>query len=74
MRGGARHPLVLGVCGGRAFYYLRSFLGPLGLGLGRVGLWALVGLFVPRLAHLYLESISNVFESCQCMCLEGSLT
>lgn len=34
----------------------------------------LVGLFVPRLAHLYLESISNVFESCQCVCLEGSLT
>lgn len=34
MRGGARPPLVLGVCGGRAFSYPGSFLGLVGLRWG----------------------------------------
>lgn len=68
LRGGARRPLVLGICGGRGLLTFPLISGSsVRGGNKRSRLLGLPGRFSARFAHRYLEHFLNVYEWCHCV-------
>lgn len=71
VRGGARRPPVLGICGGRGSFHLPCPLWVLLMAQGgtrrRSWLLGLVGLFSSGLTNFYLEQSPNVYAWCHCV-------